>query len=73
MKSSISISNNVNLILNAYKCLFLFKLLLKSLMVFDSFDHATRVSKSDSVEMERFWYLQRSRYVNHNGTKTIDV
>ena len=26
----------------------------------------------DRVEVERFWNLQRSKYVNHNDTKMID-
>ena len=27
----------------------------------------------DSVEMERFWNLQHSKFVNYNGTKMVDA
>ena len=42
MKNSINISNNVNLILNTYRYIYIyiFKMLLRIFYVFDSFDHA---------------------------------
>ena len=43
-------------------------------MLFDSFDHARRVRKwQDSTRMERFWNLQRLKFVNHNDAKMVDV
>ena len=44
-------------------------------MVFVSFDHAMydESARQDSVELERFWNLQLLRFVNHNGTKMVDV
>ena len=27
----------------------------------------------DSVEMERFWNLQHSKFLNYNGTKMVDA
>ena len=30
-------------------------------------------ARRDSVEMERFWNLQHSKLVNHNGAKMVDV
>ena len=38
-------------------------------MLFHSFDHAIQVN----VEMERFWNLQLSKFVNHNDAKMVDV
>ena len=45
---------------------FFSKLLLR---IFDVVRHLRpcNTSHQDSVEMERFWNLQRSKYVNHNG------
>ena len=45
MKSSINISNNINLIVNTYTVLF-FKLLLRAFMLLDSFGHSRRASKT---------------------------
>ena len=45
MKSSINISNNINLIVNTYTVLF-FKLLLRVFMLLDSFGHSRRASKT---------------------------
>ena len=44
-------------------------------MLFDSFDHAMQdeSARQDSVQMERFWNLQLSKFVNHNGAKMVDV
>ena len=44
-------------------------------MLFHSFDHAMQdeSARQDSVEMERFWNLQLSKFLNHNGAKMIDV
>ena len=40
-----------------------------------SFDHAMQdeSARQDSVEMERFWNLQHSKFVNHNDAKIVDV
>ena len=80
MKNTINISNNVNVVLNTYGCLFFFKLLLRTFDVVRQLQpcHARRVStlqsvRQDSVEMERFWNLQLSKFVNHNGNKMVDV
>ena len=65
MKNTINVSNNVNLLLNTYRCLF--------------FQTATEnvgcCSRAlfDSVEIRRFWNLQHSKFVNHNGAKMVDV
>ena len=44
-------------------------------MLFDSFDHAMQDDsvRQGNVEMEGFWNLQPSKFVNHNGTKMIYV
>ena len=34
---------------------------------------ARKTSQQDSVEMERSWNLQRSKFVNHNSAKKVDV
>ena len=44
-------------------------------MLFDSFNHAMQdeSAKQDSVEIERFWNLQRSKFVNYNDAKFTDA
>ena len=44
-------------------------------MLFDSFNHAMQdeSAKQDSVEIERFWNLQRSKFVNYNDAKLTDA
>ena len=74
MKNWINTSNNVILIVNTYRCLF-FKTATK-LKIFYVVRHlwpcqARRVR--DSVEIESFWNLQRSKFVNLNGAKMVDV
>ena len=32
----------------------------------------SKTSQQGSVEMERFWNLQRSKFVNNNGAKMVD-
>ena len=70
----IYLANSVHLILNTYRCLFL-KLLLRTFDVVQQLQpcNARRVCKKDSMEMERFWNLQHSKLVNHNGAKMVDV
>ena len=70
----IYLGNSVHLILNTYRFLF-FKLLLRTFNVVQQLQpcHARRVCKKDSVEMESFWNLQHSKFVNHNGAKMVDV
>ena len=72
-KNTINISNNVNLILNTYRCL-IFKLLLRNFDVVRQLRpcHARRSARQASVEMGRFWNLQLSKFVNHNGAIMID-
>ena len=76
MKNSINISNNVNLILNTYKCFFL-KLLLRIFNVVRQLRPCNARQASKRKEMERFWNLQRNlqrlKFVNHNGAKMVDV
>ena len=69
MNNSINISNNVNLILNTYRCL---KLLHR---IFDVAQQLRpcKTSHKDSVEMKRLWNLQRSKFGNHNRAKMVDV
>ena len=47
-KNSINITNNVNLISNTYTFL-VFKLLLRIVMLLDSFDHVRRVTSVDGA------------------------
>ena len=30
-------------------------------------------ARQDSVDMERIWNLQHSKFVNHNGAKMVDI
>ena len=30
-------------------------------------------ARQDSVEMEMYWNLQLSKFVNHNGVKMVDI
>ena len=32
-----------------------------------------KTSQQDSVEIETFWNLQRSKFVSHNGAKMVNV
>ena len=57
----IYLANNVHLVLNTYRCLFFSNCYWEPSMLFDS------------VEMERFWNLQHSKFVNDNGTKMVDI
>ena len=73
----IYLATNVNLILNTYRSLF-FKLLLRTFDVVRQLRpcHARLLDSSarqDSVGMERFWNLQHSKFVNHNGAKMVAV
>ena len=40
-----------------------------------TFDYAMqdKSARQDSVEMERFWNLQHSKFVNHNDPKMVDI
>ena len=73
MKNSINISNNVNLIFNTYRCLFLQTATENLLCCSISATMPSKRSQQDSVEMEKFWNLQHSKFVNHNGAKMVDV
>ena len=44
-------------------------------MLFDNFDRAMQDEspRQDNVEMERFWNLQLSKFVNYIGAKMVDV
>ena len=70
------ISHNVNLILNTYRCPF-FQTATENLRCCTTAStmlcSPARRSRQDSVEMERFWNLQLSKFVNHNGAKMVDV
>ena len=70
----IYLGKSVHLILNTYRFLF-FKLLLRTFNVVQQLQpcHARQVCKKDRVEMERFWNLQHSKFVNHNGAKMVDI
>ena len=76
MKNKINVSNNVNLIINTYRCLF-FQTATENLRCFStaSFDHAMQneSARQDDVEMEKFWNLQHLKFVNYNGAKMIDA
>ena len=76
MKNTINVSSNANLILNTYRCLF-FQTATENLWCCStaSFDQAMQdeLPRQDSMEMERFWNLQHSKFVNHNGAKIVDV
>ena len=65
MKNTINVSNNVNLILNTYRCFF-FQTATENL-------RSCSTASFDSVEMERFWNLQHSKFLNYNGTKMVDA
>ena len=69
-KNSINIFNNVNVVLNTYKYLFL-KLLLGYSMWLDSYDHGRRVSKT-ALKWKGYrtvlWNLYRSKPM---GTREI--
>ena len=71
IKNLINISNNVNLIIDTYKCLFT-QLLLRIFDVVRQLGpfRPYNTNHQDSVEMEKFWNLQRPKY--HNGAKMID-
>ena len=75
MKNTINISNNVNLVLNTYRCLFFSNCYWEPSMLFDSFDHVMlhEFARQDSVEMTSFWNLQHSKFVKQNGVKMVDV
>ena len=79
MKNTINIATYLkmltNLILNTYRCLF-FQTASESLqccLTASAIPMPCKTSQQDSVEMERFWNLQRSNFVNHNGAKMIEV
>ena len=73
MKNSINISKNVNLIFNTYRCLFLQTATENLLCCSISATMPSKRSQQDSVEMEKFWNLQHSKFVNHNGAKMVDA
>ena len=62
MKNSINICNNANLILDTYKRLF-FKLLVRLFDVVGQLWQYKTIQQ-DSVEMQRLWNLDRSKYLN---------
>ena len=62
-----------NLILNTYKCLFLQTATEILRFCSTASTMPCKISQQDSVEMERFWNLQRSKFVNHNGAKMVDA
>ena len=58
----LNLSDNVNLIVNTYKCL-VFQIADENLWYCWTAS-TMQASQQDSAEMERFWNLQRSKYVN---------
>ena len=71
MKNSINVFNNINVILNTYKCLFFNQLL----RIFDVVGllRLCQTGQQDSEEMEIFWNLQRSiRKFIANNAKIIN-
>ena len=70
---NIIISNNVNLIFNIYRLQY-FQTAMRAFDVVRQLRscHGIR-ERQESVEMERFWNLQLSKFVNHNGAKIVDV
>ena len=73
MKNTINISNNINLILNTYKCLF-FQTATENLRCCSTaWTMPCKTSQQDSVEMGSFWNLQHLKFVNHNGAKMNNV
>ena len=75
MKNSINISNNVNLILNTYRYIYIyiyFQNATENLLFSTASTMPSKTSQQGSVEMERFWNLQRSKFVNNNGAKMVD-
>ena len=75
MKNSINISNNVNLILNTYRYIYIyiyFQNASENLLFSTASTMPSKTSQQGSVEMERFWNLQRSKFVNNNGAKMVD-
>ena len=80
MKNTINISNNVNLILNTYRCIFFQTATGNLRCCLTTSTMPCKTSQQDSLEMERFWNLasywlrlQRSKFVNHNSAKMNDV
>ena len=75
MKNSTNISNNVNLILNTYRYIYIyiyFQNATENLLFSTASTMPSKTSQQGSVEMERFWNLQRSKFVNNNGAKMVD-
>ena len=75
MKNSINISNNVNLILNTYRYIYIyiyFQNATENLLFSTASTMPSKTIQQGSVEMERFWNLQRSKFVNNNGAKMVD-
>ena len=75
MKNSINISNNVNLILNTYRYIYIyiyFQNASENLLFSTASTMPSKTSQQGSVEMERFWNLQRSKFVNNNGANMVD-
>ena len=75
MKNSTNISNNVNLILNTYRYIYIyiyFQNATENLLFSTASTMPSKTSQQGSVEMERFWNLQRSKFVNNNGDKMVD-
>ena len=78
MKNTINVSNNVNLILNTYRCLFFSNCYwepcsnLVQCCSAASSNHAMK-DVSARQEMKNFWNLQHSKFVNHNIAKMVDV
>ena len=75
MKNSINITNNVNLILSIYKCLFSsccweFLALCSTALTISK---TIKTSQQESVQVEMIRSLQCLMFVNHNGTKRIDI
>ena len=73
MKNSINITNNVNLFLSIYKCLFSSCCWEFLTVRFVRLLWPCKTSQQESVQVEMIRSLQCLMFVNHNGTKRIDI
>ena len=64
-KEKHNVSNNVNLILNTYRCLF-FQTATENVQ-------CCSTALFVSMEIGRFWNLQHPKFVNLNGAKMVEV
>ena len=73
MKNSISISNNVNLILNTYRSLFFSNCYRESSMLFDIFDQAKQDESARQRGNGKVLESATFEFENHIGAKMVDV